>query len=114
MRVVEIHEPSRFWKELKNRRVFPSPVVLTRVKLKEDERRNHYLYIVEFGYSEVYYHDSATDYSGTGGRYKEEMDAIFKHLSELFNTQIIEKEMDFELYWKLLNMFYFRFTEGRR
>jgi hypothetical protein len=107
MSAVEIFEPSQFWRTFVKKREFPIPINLTRVRLRHGDGTNHYLYIIELGYGkETYFHDSATDYSGTGGRYREEMDEIFKNLSEHFEVQIREMEMDFELYWKLKNIFY--------
>jgi hypothetical protein len=112
MSVVEIREPSEFLRSFAKRVWIPAPVELTRVKLKHTDKNNHYLYIISFGYGkEVYFHDDATDFSGTGGRYKAEMDAIFNVLSERFNVTIKEMEMGFELYWRLKNMFFHYYKE---
>lgn len=110
MKVEEIHEPTVFWKAFVARRTIPAPIRLMRVKLKHDGE-NHYLYVIEFGCREAYIHDSATDFSGTGGRYKEEMDRIFKVLAEMFQAKVEEYEIPYELYWKLKNVLYFLYKK---
>ena len=93
----------------------PLPVKLIIVKLKEDENKAHYLHILELGIDETYFIDSGTDYSGTGGRIKRQMDQFFDEIEKMITIpeMVIRKEyeMPWELYWRLKVMFHDLYTK---
>jgi len=107
LKVMTFREPEKLMEEYLNKKTYSLPITVTRIKLpRSDVKGSHYCYIIEFGYDEAWIFDEATDYSGTGGRYFEEMEKFLGLLKGVPYVKYVEYEIPFEVYWKLYNLFY--------
>jgi hypothetical protein len=116
MKAIHYREPKKLIEDFTRKRTYPLPANFYRIKLTtENPNQNHYCYIFEFGYKERWIFDEATDYSGTGGRFFEEMEKFYKTLKDAYQNKphfnFFEYEMPFKVYWLLYNLFYNLFSQ---
>jgi len=116
LRAIHYREPRRLIEDFKAKKAIELPFKAYRIRLTtEHPERNHYCYIFQFGYSEDWLFDEATDYSGTGGRFFREMESFWQALKKIFERQFdfhfIEYDMPYDLYWLLYNLFYRLYTQ---
>jgi len=97
------------------------PIRLYIIRLWHDPAKEmaHYCYILEIGKPfsiyEVWIFDEATDYPGTGGRYKESMDRWIKRLKKEaeekgWDLKIEEYELPYNIYNLLQVIHYHEYT----
>jgi len=82
---------------LERAKIIPLKIII--VKLKHNERQNHYLFVFQVTSSTRWYIDGATDFSGTGGRMFNELTEYVNKMKNFFKVPVVMYEIPFEVYW---------------
>ncbi|RLI75951.1 hypothetical protein DRP04_13030 [Archaeoglobales archaeon] len=110
MWVKKFSDPHALIRLCKSRNILPLKVI--KVKLKHNERENHYLYIFYITAREVAFTDDPTDFSGVGGSYHRILEDYLTYLKAA-GIPIEEYEMPFKLYNEIATIYMIWLLENK-
>ena len=104
---IKFETPEDLIRKFKEIEWIPIPLRIYRIKLRHNKEEFHIAYLFEFGNGDMWLFDSATNFSGTGGRYYQEMEKFLEKLTKIMRSvELKEVEIPYFIYWKLYLFFY--------